>query len=162
AFRALNRIGQAQPRAWEAITAGLNSPSPKIREGVVFAFRDAYCPMLVPLLCGFATNTANPLDTRIAVTETLGEMARQPSAWNGEWGGATGFNPASRPRPAKTQDWGGTPTAIAALGEALHDSQPMMRLAAVIGLKRCREVSACALLHQMALREPDFGVAREI
>jgi putative heme-binding domain-containing protein len=89
-------------------------------------------------------------------------MARLPAEWKGDWWGATGFNPASRPRPAKTQDWEGTLGATAALREALTDSQPLVRRAAVVGLRRCHDVAVCELLHELVCRETELAVGKEI
>ena len=162
AFTALNRIGQARPEAWKEIIEGLSSPDAQIREGVVFALRETYSSALVPLLCAYVSNAAKPLDTRVGVLEVLGEMARQPAGWKGDWWGATAANPASRPRPAKTQDWEGTAAATAVLRESLNDPQLPVRRAAIVGLRRCDDVAAGDLLHPMLSREPDLELAGEI
>src|SRR5262245_33187740 len=89
-------------------------------------------------------------------------MARLPAEWKGDWWGATGFNPASRPRPAKTQDWEGTLAVTAALREGLTDSQPLVRRAAVVGLRRCNDVAVSELLHELMYREMELAVSKEI
>ncbi|HYV28679.1 MAG TPA: HEAT repeat domain-containing protein, partial [Candidatus Eisenbacteria bacterium] len=162
AFTALNRIGRAWPEAWKEIATALSSPLEEIREGVVFAVRGEFSLPLVRLLCDYATNASSPLDTRVAVVEAIGEIARQPAEWKGDWWGATGINPASRPRPANTQNWESTPAATVTLREALNDPLPRIRGAAVLGLKRCHDVGSCELLHQLVGRETDPAVANEI
>src|SRR5207248_305777 len=65
-FTALNRIGKANPAAWDVIVKALSDPKAEIREGAVFAMRETFDERLVRALTAYVGDTANPNDGRAA------------------------------------------------------------------------------------------------
>src|SRR5207253_5700695 len=110
-FRALNRIGGSNSQAWPQIVAGLTSAQRTVRDGTLFALRETWSEGLVAALAAQLRSETNT-ETRAAIVAALGEIARQPPVWDGEW---WGLRPVTRPRPARTQDWAATPIALEAL-----------------------------------------------
>src|SRR5258708_5493892 len=60
-FTALNRIGRANPSAWEAIAKELGSQKTGVREGCVYAMREVYDESLIKALAaGFGPTDSAP------------------------------------------------------------------------------------------------------
>jgi putative membrane-bound dehydrogenase-like protein len=130
-FTALNRIGKAQPKAWPGIAAALASDRTPIREGALFAFRDAYTPEAVEALANVAANQKVTGEARGQVLALIGELAQQRPAWNGKWWGT---QPARGQPPARTVAWPGTKVAFEALRGGLKDGDLLVRQGAAQGM----------------------------
>jgi putative membrane-bound dehydrogenase-like protein len=152
-FTALNRIGRAQPKAWPAIAAALASAEPRVREGVLFAFRETYEPSAVTALAQVAADQKLPGGTRGAILALVGELSRQRPAWRGEWWGT---QPARSLPPARTESWTGTAAALASLEAGLKDPSPVVRQGAAQGMIASNDPRmALALVENLLLeKEP--------
>lgn len=128
-FTALNRIARQSPEAWEKIVSALSSDQPMIREGAVFAMRNAYDASLVSDLSNYANNTQNPLAARVAAVQALAPLAKQAKPWNGKWWGTQPIK--NIPQPPLEVEWDGTTNAQGTLRKALEDPEAPIRTAAV-------------------------------
>ena len=133
AWTALHRLGTADPGAWADICAGLKSEQPRVREGTLYALREAYHLDVVTALAAFVGKAPDPL--RLEAVRILGSLLRQPPPWDGRWwrNGPYAFaedDPNVGPRIDRTIDWAGTPAALAALKKALNDESSTIRDAA--------------------------------
>ena len=135
AFHALTRIGQADPKAWPAIAQGLASPSSAVREGTMFALRDAYAEGAVTTLRVFVADASKSAADRAAALGVLAGLHRQPKPWDGRWWGT---QPVRNGPPPKVVDWAGTSAVLAAVTAALGDPNPELRRAAIdsVGITR--------------------------
>jgi putative heme-binding domain-containing protein len=123
-FLALNRIGRSEPKAWPAITAGLDSDKASIREATLFAFREAYEVAAVEALAAFAANPQKPAFVRQAVVKLLADLDLKAPPWNGKW---WNIKPAATPSPAHTVSWPGTAKVQDALRTGLRDLEAQVR-----------------------------------
>jgi putative membrane-bound dehydrogenase-like protein len=135
-FTALHRIGMADDKAWAAVARGLGSENPAVREGTLFAFRDAYGEGAVAALAGFVAEAKNPSEVRAAALLALAEIARKRPAWDGRWWGTQPVKGSPAP---KTVDWAGTPAALKAVRAALDDADAAVRTAAVDAVRLSRD-----------------------
>ena len=142
-FTALRRIA-----AWPAVARGLDSDKEAVREGTLFAMREAREDAVVAELARFI---AGRRPGRAAAVETLAGLARTLPPWKGEWW-TSPYHPALSPPPEKTEAWSGTPAALAALRGAVDDPDPLVRKAAVDGLRELKEGGA-ALRARLAVEE---------
>ncbi|MEI7683449.1 MAG: HEAT repeat domain-containing protein [Planctomycetota bacterium] len=152
AFTALHRIGRAQPTAWPAIAAGLTSDKTPVREGTLFAFRDAYDPAAVATLAHSAENAAVAADVRGEALALLGDLSRQRPAWKGQWWGT---RPAAGKPPTRTVDWSGTKTALGALQKGLEDAEPIVRQGAARGMLAATDAALAVSLARHIPQEKD-------
>jgi quinoprotein glucose dehydrogenase len=88
---------------------------------------------------------------RAAAVEILAGLARTLPPWKGEWW-TSPYHPALSPPPEKTEAWSGTPAALAALRGAVDDPDPLVRKAAVDGLRELKE-GGVALRARLAVEE---------
>ena len=118
ARKALRRIGD-----WKAAAAGLDSPDPKVRAGVLLAMELVYDTDAVdgPGRASRPTRRVPPASGP-GRSFLLAQGHRKPIPWDGKWWGT---QPARAKPPAKTIDWEGTPLVLAA------DPRPARR-------RRCR------------------------
>jgi putative membrane-bound dehydrogenase-like protein len=133
ALSALQRIGAADPSGWPAVAAGLRSAHPRVREGTLYALREAYDREVVSALADFAASA--PADLRPEAVRILGGLLRQPAPWDGRWwrNGPYAFaedDPHVGPRIDHTVDWAGTGAVLEALKRALSDESSAVRDAA--------------------------------
>ncbi|HEX8915366.1 MAG TPA: HEAT repeat domain-containing protein, partial [Humisphaera sp.] len=96
-FKALNRIGKADPKAWPAIVAGLEGKSDAVRANTTYALRNTYERQLVEALVTVAGDGAKPSTARATALLSAADLARQPKPWAGNWWGT---QPVGSPRPA--------------------------------------------------------------
>ncbi|MBI5774811.1 MAG: HEAT repeat domain-containing protein [Verrucomicrobia bacterium] len=158
-FTALNRIGRAEPRAWAAITKGLEHKKPAVREGTFFALRESYFEPVVQALSNFAAKKAALIETRQFALAFVAGLARAPAPWDGSWWSTT---PAGSPRPRDTNEWSGTPLAFEALRAALHDGSAAVRRAAVDGIRTADDSGAGADLGELFARETDTSLKKTV
>ncbi len=145
-WTALRRIG-----AWEAVARGLDSPNARIREGTLFAMREAYDERVVREL---ASRTSRP-----EVLDVLAGLYRKAPEWKGEW---WAYHPVNLPRPAKTVEWAGTRAVLAALAEALENQDPKVRRAAVMSLRESGAREMSPRLREVFPHEKDLDVRRSL
>lgn len=158
-FTALNRIGRADYWSWPAISKGLESGDPRVREGTIFALRETYEPPLVRTLADLVRATAKPVEARVAAVDLLANLHRKKPAWKGEW---WAYHPVNSPPSAKTEEWEGTATIQAVLRDALDDRESRVRLAAVEGAREAKIGDAAPRLRDMFRTETDLGLKRSI
>jgi len=142
---ALQRIGSADPGAWSEIASGLRSDHLRIREGTLYALRDAYDLEAVKAIA--ATVERAPEELRLEAVRILGRLLRQPPPWDGRWwrNGPYAFaEDDSRvgPRIDRTVDWEGTGVALAVLQKRLSDGSPAIRDAAREAIEPPRLISS--------------------
>ncbi len=123
-FTALNRIGRSEPKAWPAITAGLDSDKAAIREATLFAFRETYEVSAVEALAAYAANAQKPAVERKAVVKLLADLDLEAPPWNGKW---WNIKPALSAPPAHTVSWPGTAKVQNALRTGLRDPDAPVR-----------------------------------
>ena len=94
ARQALRRIGN-----WPATAKGLDSPDPKVREGVLLTMEQVYSTDVLRELVRFAGSTARPLDERAKAIRFLAAVHRKAPPWDGKWWGtsATGEERSAGP-----------------------------------------------------------------
>jgi putative membrane-bound dehydrogenase-like protein len=131
AFTALRRIGHADPSAWKNIARGLGMMAPRVPEGTLFAFREAYTPGAVEALAAFALDTRHSGALRAPPLALLGELARKRPAWQGQWWGTQPVRSLPAPR---TVIWEGTAKAVATLRAGLRDPYEEVRRHAAKGM----------------------------
>ncbi|HEV8379370.1 MAG TPA: HEAT repeat domain-containing protein [Tepidisphaeraceae bacterium] len=158
-FSALNRIGNTNPAAWDAVVRALSEPKAEIREGAIFAMRNAYDERLVWVLLGYVGDTANPIEGRAAALKALAPMWKQPKPWNGKWWGT---QPVQGRPPAHEVEWAGTSPAGAAINAALRDGNIVIRRAAVEALVVAPDPAAAETLAKMFQSEDDVVLKRAI
>ena len=137
AITALNRIGRADPAAWDGIVEGLASDQPSVREGTRLALRETYEAPLVAALARFAGRATLPGAVRATAYRALFDLHRMPAEWDGLWWrlGPLGLR-RRRPRrdrppcPGRAIGRARRPSP-AALHTALDDPDPLVRRAAV-------------------------------
>ena len=159
-FTALNRIGAAEPAAWDTIVQALSSEDSRVREGAVFAMRNAYDQSLVSALSTYAGNNANPAPGRAAALEALAPLSKQAKPWNGHWWGTRPQN-TSLP-PAHEVDWAATPNAQGALRKALEDSDKTIRAAAIDALRSAPDASMGDLLANIFKSDKDVKTRKSV
>lgn len=159
AFTALHRIGSAQPKAWSAIAGGLASDKTPVREGALFAFRDAYDPAAVETLAQVIANPKIANDVRGQALTLIGELSRKRPAWKGQWWGT---RPAAGKPPARTVDWAGTKTALEALQAGLKDADALVRQSAARGMLATTDSNLANDLAVHIATEKDVATRREI
>ncbi|HEY2951852.1 MAG TPA: HEAT repeat domain-containing protein, partial [Verrucomicrobiae bacterium] len=144
--KALNRIGRRDPNSWYAISRGLKSQNPKIREGTLFAMRETNYGTNVLALAGIVNDTDNSSQARAAGLPVLAELHRQRPAWNGKWWAT---QPVKSPPPAKTVEWAGTPLVLATVRGALQDPSPVVRRAAIDAVQITSDTNAATRLREL-------------
>lgn len=152
AFTALNRIGTNTPRAWPLIVRGLESKSPRTREGTAFALRDTCDPTLLAALNKLFRDTAKPADARRAALELIAAQHHRLPAWNGHW---WAYHPALQPPPAKTVKWEGTDSVLATLRAGLQEPDAGLRRAAIDALAAALDTNSAPVLRDAFTRESD-------
>jgi putative membrane-bound dehydrogenase-like protein len=159
-FTALNRIGRAAPPAWEQIVQAFSSEMPEIRQGALFATRNAFDESLVSSLANFAANSANPVTARTTAIEALAPLSKQPKPWTGNWWGTRPQN-QSLP-PAHEVDWAGTTNAQGTLRKALEDSDKTVRNAAIASLQTSPDPAMGDLLAKLFKSEKEIDVRKSL
>jgi putative membrane-bound dehydrogenase-like protein len=152
-WNALNRIGRRDPNAWFAISRGLKSQNPKIREGTLFAMRETYDGTNVLALAGIVSDTDNSSQARAAALSVLAELHRQRPPWNGKWWAT---QPVKSPPPAKSVEWAGTPLVLATVREALQDPSHVVRRAAIDAVQITHDTNTAPRLREL------FGSEAEV
>ncbi|HLY73486.1 MAG TPA: family 16 glycoside hydrolase [Planctomycetota bacterium] len=138
AFTALHRIGVADPSAWPAIASGLRYGHPRVREGTLYALREAYEHDVVSAIASFVDSA--PEDLRLEAVRILGSLLRKPPPWDGRWwrNGPYAFaedDPKVGPRIDRTVEWAGTELALRTLRKALTDESSAIREAAAAAVE---------------------------
>ncbi len=146
ARKALARIG-----AWEEAAAGLESPDPKVRAGVLLAMEGAYSQRAAKALADFAAGHGEPADRAVAVAK-LAAVARQAPPWDGKWWGT---QPAKGKAPAKTVDWDQTAIVLDALRARLDDAEAPVRIAAAAAIAEVDDRASAAVVRAKFAAEPD-------
>jgi putative heme-binding domain-containing protein len=154
-FRALRRIGEADPSAWGKIARGLNSTKPRVVEGTLFAFRNAYQTEAAQALADFAASAANSAGGRAAALSAVAELALQAPAWDGSWWAT---QPVKSPPPAKTRTWEGTETARKAIEAALDSADTSMKLAGIAAAQSAGNTAFAATLRSLYLKESSDAI----
>ena len=157
-FKALNRIGRADGKAWGAIALGFQSKSAAVREGVDFALRETFDEKNVKALADYAAAKRNPPQARADALTVLAELHHQRPSWTGTWWNT---QPARGLPPAKTVEWAGTPIVLASIQAALQDTELAPRRAAVLAIAVASETPAGPRLREMFSREtsPEMQLA---
>lgn len=159
AFKALNRMGSANPKAWPEIVAGFDSVVPEIREGVYFATRETYDAALVKTLAAFSAMQMIPTEPRTNVLKLLASLYQKPPPWNGDWWNTM---PVNGSPPAKTENWAGSPLVAAAMRAALMDEQSAMRQIAFDWVRNSHDEHSAGLLREMYAHESDVTMRASI
>ncbi len=98
ARQALRRIGD-----WKAAARGLDSPEPKVREGVLLAMEQVYdTDALGRLIAVRRGGPASRSTSGRKAIRFLAEVHRKAPPWDGKWWGT---QPANRQPPARTIAW---------------------------------------------------------
>jgi putative membrane-bound dehydrogenase-like protein len=158
-FKALNRLGLADPAAWPQIVRGLDSVNPRIREGTFFATRETYDVGLMQALRGFMADPTIPTEPRTNVLNLLSSLYLKPEPWNGDWWNTV---PVNGPPPAKTESWAGSPIVATTMREALSDPTPAIRQIVFDWVKNSHDPSTATVLRAMYERETNVGMRAEI
>ncbi len=154
ARQALRRIDD-----WQAAARGLDSPEPKVREGVLLAMEEVYDTEALRQLTRFAESAKRPVDERIKAVQFLAEVHRKPPPWDGKWWGT---QPAAGMPPAKTIAWEGTPRVLAAARQLLRDPAARIRIAAIDALAEAKDQESRATIRSRFDDESDAEVRRAI
>ncbi len=131
AFTGLQRIGARDTDAWAPMVAAMAHSSPRIRENVVHAFRNAYSAPLVRSLAAVVFDPSLPERQRVAALQALAPLHRKAPDWNGEW---WAYHPFRLQPPARTVAWVATPDVLHAIRSAASDASPALRVAAAEAL----------------------------
>ncbi|HYG76737.1 MAG TPA: HEAT repeat domain-containing protein [Planctomycetota bacterium] len=158
-FTALNRIGRTEPAAWEAIVKGLNSSTPEIRDGCVYAMRNVFDEALIKALSNHLAQSGNSPEGRAAAIRALAPLQKQTKPWTGKWFGTQPFVGA---RPAREVEWAGTAPATNAINAGLKDSNPVVRLAALEALQIAPDPAAGAVLAELFQAEKEMATRKHI
>jgi putative membrane-bound dehydrogenase-like protein len=159
-FTALNRIGRASPPAWEQVVEAFSSDKPEIRQGALFATRNAFDQSLVSALANYAANPANPAAGRATAIEALAPLSKQPKPWTGNWWGTRPQN-QSLP-PAHEVDWAGTTNAQGTLRKALEDPDKGVRAAAIASLQSAPDATMGDVLAKLFKSEKDTTTRKSL
>ncbi|MDB5323719.1 MAG: putative rane-bound dehydrogenase [Phycisphaerales bacterium] len=159
-FTALNRIGRASPPAWEQVVQAFSSDKPEIRQGALFATRNAFDQSLVSALSNYAANPANPTAGRTTAIEALAPLSKQPKPWTGNWWGTRPQN-QSLP-PAHEVDWAGTTNAQGTVRKALEDPDKTIRAAAIASLQTSPDAAMGDLLAKLFKSEKDTTIRKSL
>jgi putative membrane-bound dehydrogenase-like protein len=154
ARRALRRLDD-----WQAAARGLDSPDPKVREGILLAMEEVYDVEALRQLTRFAESAKRPLDERIKAVQFLAEVHRKAPPWDGQWWGT---QPAAGKPPAKTIAWDGTPRVLAAARQLLRDPAARIRIAAIDALADANDQDSRATIRSRFDGEKDTQVRRAI
>ncbi len=154
ARRALRRIDD-----WPAAARGLDSPDPKVREGLLLAMEDVYDGDALQQLTRFAESPRYPLDQRIKAVRFLAEVHRKAPPWDGQWWGT---QPAARKPPDRTIAWEGTPRVLEAARRLLRDPAVRIRIAAIDALAEANDRDSRATIRSQFNGEKDPDVRRAI
>jgi len=158
-FTALNRIAVKEPDAWQFLVRGLGSEEREIRDGCVYAMRDAFEEPLAKALAAQLKQTGASPEARAAALQALAQIAKKPKPWTGKWWGTQPINGA---RPAREVDWAGTPEALAAISAGLKDSNALIRTTALEALQLIPDPSAAPALAEMYKAEADIKLRKLI
>lgn len=137
ASTALRRIGAADPRRWREIAAGLKGNA-RVREGTLFALREAYHEEVVDLLA------------EAGEVEVLAGLYKKPAPWNGSWWGG---RPVLLPPPPKTEEYAGTPRVRQALAAAIEKG---------LTLETAGDPALIPALRRRFERAPEPGILRAL
>ncbi|MFM8420859.1 MAG: HEAT repeat domain-containing protein [Verrucomicrobiota bacterium] len=143
AFTALHRIGARNAEAWAPMVAAMAHSVPRIRENVVYAFRNAYSAPLVRALAAVVFDETLAERQRVAALQALAPLHRKAPDWNGEW---WAYHPFRLQPPARTVAWVATPDVLHALRLAATDPSPALRVAAAEALGNLVEADGADLL----------------
>jgi len=159
AFKALNRLGLSDPKAWPQIVEGLASVKPEIREGAFFATRETYSVGLVKALAAFLSNPTIPTEPRTNILNLLSSLYLQEPPWNGDWWNTMPVNGAP---PAKSVRWEGSTVVADAMRDALQDPAPAMRQIAFEWVRSSHDTNAGGMLRAMFAHESDVSMRASI
>jgi len=159
AFKALNRIGLADGEAWPQIVEGLDSVSPRIREGVSFATRETYDVDLVKALTGFVTNENIPTEPRTNVLTLLTGIYLKQPPWNGDWWSTVPVNGSPTP---KSDRWAGSSNIIVAMRMAVLDPQLSIRRIAFDWVRAAHDTNMTPILRGLFERETNIDMRADI
>ena len=160
AFTALRRIGTTHPEAWTQIAAGLTSENTAIREGTLFAMREAFIPQNASALISFAGSESAAPEARAETLATIAELHHAPVAWDGKWWGT---QPVLREAPLpKSIDWPGTKPVLAAISAGLQDANVTVRRAAVAAVGTAGHIAAASDLRAIFIRETEVELRKSI
>lgn len=159
AFKALNRIGLADPTAWPEIVKGLDSVNPRIREGAYFATRETYDLGLVKALAAYLGDDTLPTEPRTNILNLLSSLYLKPPAWNGDWWNTM---PVNGSPPAKSERWEGSGTVAVAMHHALEDPAPAMRQIAFEWVRTSHDTNAASFLRVMFEHETELTMQTSI
>ncbi len=154
ARKALKRIGD-----WKAVASGLQSPNPRVRDGLLLALEEVYDKDAVNALASFAANAGMPAGERASAVKYLASAHRKAPPWDGKWWGT---QPALGKPPAKTVDWPGTPIVLASIRRLLADPVATVRIAAVEAVVQTHDPQGMQLLRSRFSGESDQNVRRAI
>jgi putative membrane-bound dehydrogenase-like protein len=158
-FTALHRIALADPSAWGPIVKGLSASSTQVREGAVFAMRNAYDASLATALASFADDAKNTPEARAAAVSAMAGLHRQVKPWDGHWWGT---QPVAGSWPAHTVDWAGTAPIGESIAHALKDNNGAVRLAAIQALQMAPDSTSADTLASLFKAEADPAMKKAI
>lgn len=140
AWTALRRMGSAHPEVWPQIGQGLWSDRPAVREGTLWALREAYDPAVAAVLASYLGDRRVSAARRAAILPVVLELVLRPPPWDGRWwrNGPYAFAEDRAdvgPRIDRTERWAGSSGLEAALRAAEEDPAPNLQ-AALAALRR--------------------------
>lgn len=151
---ALKRIGD-----WGAAAAGLDSPDPKVRAGVLLAMEDVYDKEAAGRLASFAAAAKQPVDLRVKAVSYLAQVAYKTAPWDGKWWGT---QPAKQKPPAHSIAWNETPKIMTAIRALATDPAAAVRIAAVEAAAQPSDSTAPGFLRDRFSQERDPSVQSAI
>ncbi len=150
ARKALKRIND-----WESAARGLDSPDPKVRQGILLTLEMVYEPEAASALARFAADPWRAPGERSRALDLLAQGHHKPIPWDGKWWGT---QPAKREPPAKSVEWKGTPLVLESIRDRLTDPSGPVRVAAVSAVKETGDRTALPTLRELFASETDVPV----
>ena len=153
-IQALRRLNH-----WELAADYLKSTYKPIREATVLALTGVYDDGAVKALANAIAAGGDP-EMQTRAIEALVVVHRKADPYTGGWWGTQPA--AGKPARAKKHDWSGTPIAMTALHDALHQKHDAIRKAAVAALIEIKDPDALPELRTMLADDPSDAVRLEV
>lgn len=154
-FKALNRAGRADAKAWEPIVNALKTENARLREGAEFALRETYDPVLARNLWTMAVTESAPTQARAGALRLLTLVHHKTKQWEGEW---WAYHPVNAAPPSKDVSWEGTEMARQAFRGNLRDSAAELRRLGILGATAIKDFETLPSLRQLFEKESDLAV----
>lgn len=151
-IQALRRIGD-----WQAALEYLDSPDERIRAALLLALTEQYTDAAVSALSAAAQEAREP-SVRAAAIAALAEVHLQADPYTTGWWGTQPARAA--PARAKKNTWSGTPAVVDAVRQALTQTNPQVRAAAIRAVQSINDADSLASVRRL-LADNDEQVAGE-